>query len=315
MRGYGELPGDRLGWCTNGCGDMNGDGVPDFAAGNVSSLSAAQELVRVFSGATGAVIHEWRGPRLDSRFGERIASGGLDLDRDGVPDLLVAAYNEFVPIPPFPSGVYQSAVYAFSGRDGSQIFVIRERSFGYGARIAPLPSQPDGPFPRFAICAPNFSTAYSALSYEGRVDLYRSAPQSVTLLGPACTGSSGQETHAGLRHMGPGGLRVTLSGAEANVPAALLLGHSSELLGGQPVLPLSLQAAGFPGCFLFTSADYVAGVRTGSVGLSAGYAMVDLPHPVVPIGMPPLKVHAQWIVLSPSQPMGALSDALTWQYR
>jgi hypothetical protein len=43
--------------------------------------------------------------------------------------------------------------------------------------------------------------------------------------------------------------------------------------------------------------------------------MVDLPHPVVSIGMPPIKVLARWFVLSTTQPMGTLSDALTWQYR
>ena len=65
-----------------GTGDIDGDSIPDFAAGD-------GHVVRLFSGATGNVIRVLQTPRkLGDTFGARLANAG-DLDGDLVPDLLV----------------------------------------------------------------------------------------------------------------------------------------------------------------------------------------------------------------------------------
>jgi len=46
--------------------------------------------VRVYSGATGALIREWFGTQAEERFGASLGAGG-DVDGDGLPDLLAGA--------------------------------------------------------------------------------------------------------------------------------------------------------------------------------------------------------------------------------
>jgi len=90
-----------------GIGDIDGDAVPDFAAGD-------GHAVRLFSGATGSVIRLLQSAgNLGDTFGAALANAG-DLDGDLVPDLLVTetgcTFN--------PSEV----CYAFSGATGAGIW-------------------------------------------------------------------------------------------------------------------------------------------------------------------------------------------------
>ncbi|MEZ5965543.1 MAG: VCBS repeat-containing protein [Planctomycetota bacterium] len=88
----GDLPNDHLGLGgIAACGDVDGDGVPDFVVSG-SGRYPNNGVVRVVSGRDGSALYTFRKafPPYGSAFafGEVIASG-FDLDQDGVQDLVV----------------------------------------------------------------------------------------------------------------------------------------------------------------------------------------------------------------------------------
>ena len=99
---HGQIPGgvayDNLGSGVAGLGDVNGDGVPDFAAGAPGHdlKATAAGAVVVYSGAvTGAtcsVLAKLTDPdgMANDRLGEGVAGPG-DVTGDGVPDLAAGA--------------------------------------------------------------------------------------------------------------------------------------------------------------------------------------------------------------------------------
>jgi len=83
----GQAAGGNFGWSVADAGDADGDGVPDIAVG---APSAGAGAVRVFSGASGALLHNLGGPGAGSNFGSIVAGLG-DVDGDGRSDLLIGA--------------------------------------------------------------------------------------------------------------------------------------------------------------------------------------------------------------------------------
>ncbi len=81
-------PYAELGYAIAAAGDVDGDGVDDFAASAPWGGGNVAGEVRVYSGATGALIWSWSGLLSLEYFGQSIAAGG-DADGDGVPDVLV----------------------------------------------------------------------------------------------------------------------------------------------------------------------------------------------------------------------------------
>ncbi|HET6204542.1 MAG TPA: VCBS repeat-containing protein [Planctomycetota bacterium] len=78
----GTAAGDNFGWSVAGVGDVDGDGVPDVASG-----SPPGNYVRVFSGATGALLLQLNG---SGSFG--IVAGLGDVNGDGHADVPVGAW-------------------------------------------------------------------------------------------------------------------------------------------------------------------------------------------------------------------------------
>jgi hypothetical protein len=117
-------------------GDVDGDHVPDIVVGD-TGFESEKILARfwIVSGATGAVLCAFPLPselRVPEGYGcELRVHGGADVDKDGVPDLLIAAQP----------GMYWSEGYVFlvSGKSGSILCTIRTR----GAR------SPNGDWARF----------------------------------------------------------------------------------------------------------------------------------------------------------------------
>ena len=111
-------------------GDLDGDGLSEFALGTQANSRGALE---VYSGADGSLLFEQEDGVDYSYFGRAIASGG-DLDGDGINDLLVGAQLDT------SAGSYTGAVYAYSGIDGSLIHQLQGSaaftSFGYNVASA-----------------------------------------------------------------------------------------------------------------------------------------------------------------------------------
>lgn len=291
----GIAPAGVLLDACDGCGDLDGDGVPDFAGGTY-----APGLVLAFSGKTGAELYRWQALSL----GTSLKGGGIDFDLDGVPDLVAGA--------PYARGTTgrEGVVFAYSGRDGSEL-LRAERPWqlggsSFGGVVEVLSPQPGNPFPLVAISDPQHLSW--GTGYLGKIAVYRGAPPSVQPLGQACAGAREGAPRAGITGLGPLGARMHLSGAEPGVAAVLAVGLSSTTWAGAP-LPLALDPFGFSGCSLHTSIELSLPVTTGRHGLAAGYAAFDLPVRLA--GLLQITLHGQWLVLGTAPNATA---ALSWQH-
>jgi hypothetical protein len=90
---FGSAAGDSFGFATSAPGDVDADGVPDYAVSApqlVSWLVSGQGWVDVFSGQTGALLHHFAGTQTDSLFGATLGPVG-DIDGDGHADVFLSA--------------------------------------------------------------------------------------------------------------------------------------------------------------------------------------------------------------------------------
>lgn len=101
-----------LGQAVASLGDVDGDGVDDFAAADPEARDGVGRVV-AFSGADGSVLWSVEGGHPGARLGSTLAFGG-DRDGDGVGDLVAA----FLAPGPGP-GLLRLAI--FSGRDGRMV--------------------------------------------------------------------------------------------------------------------------------------------------------------------------------------------------
>jgi hypothetical protein len=105
--------GDYLGGSVAGLGDVDRDGIPDFAAGVHQGLpgsgQAGPGYVAVFSGRNGALLRRMDGTIPGSDFGAALAALD-DRDGDGLADLLVGA--------PLENG---GAAYLLSSASGARL--------------------------------------------------------------------------------------------------------------------------------------------------------------------------------------------------
>ena len=115
----GDVFADHLGWNLAPLGDVDRDGVPDFAASVPEDRvdpggEPAGGKVVVISGKRGEPIHTLRSVVRGARYGSGMGSGG-DFDGDGVWDLLI--HGSFV-------------VELRSGQTGNLIRILRDRNYG-----------------------------------------------------------------------------------------------------------------------------------------------------------------------------------------
>lgn len=109
---YGSSSHQGFGGSVDGLGDVDGDGIDDFAIGGSERVpfnpNPSPGIVRVYSGATGTVIVTLTGDNAGDGFGTALSCAG-DVDGDGIPDLIVGA--------PFDdnNGLSSGSVRVFSG--------------------------------------------------------------------------------------------------------------------------------------------------------------------------------------------------------
>jgi len=126
--------GAGFGWSVGVVGDLTGDHIPELLVGAFAQEGNGR--VFVFDGKDGHVLHTFVPPLAagDGAFGWSVAGAG-DLDRDGVPDILIGApYTTVGQIPG------QGRVYAFSGHSKKLLYAIDDPSprmgEGFGWQIA-----------------------------------------------------------------------------------------------------------------------------------------------------------------------------------
>jgi hypothetical protein len=271
---------DRMDWRVEGVGDVDRDGVPDFAGGG----SWGPGIARAFSGRTGALLHSWPRPRQNT-FGTALA-GRVDVDQDGYVDVFVTSPGGNMP------DEFQR-VYAFSGRDGRLLYSVYVPELGLGQNpIATVPRTADNPFPLLAVSA---ETITNVAEQVGSITLWRMMPAASIWLGEGCADAAGQP-RIGLSPEGGARGRISVSGVEPGAPCALLMGLSSSRFGAL-TLPFDLASVGLPGCMLRTSVDFVIPVAVPVSGTYAGYGHVDLPWRFSGNRNDPA-LHWQWLCLT-----------------
>lgn len=283
MRGGGDVGNGTV----LGIGDVDQDGVLDFAASN-AGVFVVQAVVRVFSGRTGQAWLTWRAPA--NGFGQTLAA--CDFDQDGVLDLLMTA--------PDPTNSF-GVIRAHSLRDGRNVGVLIPDQTNVSFAVdfvsgAPLPGHP------FLAVVTHEPVSRSGWQV-GRISLVRTAPASVRPLGVGCTALPASVPRIGFG-VDTNGARIHVSDASPGVPCALLLGLSSISFSGTP-LPWRLGALGFPGCTLQTSIEAFATTTTVGGGLDRGSAWCLVPRLPVPLC-------GQWAVLDTRSGQLSMSGGLRW---
>ncbi len=164
-RFLGDGPGSQLGFAVAGIGDVDGDGHADLLAGAPTDGTLALPetgSVRVFSGATGAVLWTAYGDATGDRLGWVVNDVG-DVNGDGIPDVITGAYKNDL------HGSDAGMIRIYSGLDGT---VLRTKYGGdaddlYGYTVCGVSDVDLDGVPDFAVGAwqdetngPNSGAAY-----------------------------------------------------------------------------------------------------------------------------------------------------------
>jgi hypothetical protein len=128
----GDMGGDKLGLGVSGCGDIDGDGIPDVAVGAIQDgvPASGPGYVRIHSGSDGSLIRQIFGNVTGDVFGTSIDNAG-DCNGDGIPDLIVGAPFAHV------DGQWKGYAQLHSGADGSVLhtFVGDNNDDFFGIRV------------------------------------------------------------------------------------------------------------------------------------------------------------------------------------
>ena len=146
----GEAGGDEFGWVARDMGDLDADGVHDFAVTAPGHAGNGPQSGRVYvhSGADAALLFTADGA-AGQRLGTSVA-GDVDVDGDGTPDVLVGG----------PSGSGPGRVLVLSGRDGSVVHDLSGSRAGdqFGLQVCGLEDLDGDGHAEFAVGAIGWDT-------------------------------------------------------------------------------------------------------------------------------------------------------------
>jgi hypothetical protein len=157
-------PFDRLGHGVAGVGDVNRDGVPDYAVSGPGPLPitglASNGRLLVICGATQTTLIDKEGPVLQSFFGYDIAAAG-DINGDGHPDIMVGAPFHFI------NGAVSGSVQFVSGKDGATLRSVAGPAPGsaFGSAVSRIADQDEDGMPDHAVGASNAGPTQGGLAY------------------------------------------------------------------------------------------------------------------------------------------------------
>jgi hypothetical protein len=147
-----------LGFAVAFVGDVDQDGGDDFlASAPFASVSGGtyNGYVQLYSGKTGAVLRDWHSDETSSRFGWSVSRAG-DINKDGVPDVIISAPHYF------QFGAPTGAVWIFSGKTGAQIAIKSGPwSSEYGWKVAGGFDLDHDGYPDYGVGAPEADTAWT----------------------------------------------------------------------------------------------------------------------------------------------------------
>jgi hypothetical protein len=222
--------------------------------------------------------------------------GGLDLDQDGVNDLI--------------AGSFQTWCSAISGRDGTFLFRFynsrHPSSGGIGWTQAMVAAPPGEQYPLLIYSErewlhPSLNAAIHNVM-PGLLWCYRGSPKGVRAFGRPDAARARALPRLGMRDLPGPSVRFTLSDAAPAAAAVLLLGFSDQSFGGQP-LPRRLDPLGWSGFTLQTSIDAWVYAATGASGNRTGCASYDLTLPgALRLDTTGTPLFAQWLWFDPSGP-------------
>ncbi len=202
-------------------GDVNGDGVADFAVGAPSDGFApwTQPQCQVQSGANGSNLLTVCGATVGLPIGLGFdVVGGMDLNGDGVPDFAATAPAE-------------ARVQSFSGADGTQINTKQVFDGFFGFALAWIPDQDGDALDDLAVGAPNSSMG---VPFGGRVIILSSATLAIlgNLVGTGTEDQLGIALDSGGDFDGDGIRDLAVGARRAGSPAALGVPGFVEVYSG-----------------------------------------------------------------------------------
>ena len=149
---YGSNRNSWFGYSVASIGDIDGDGISDWAAGAPLASPGGRSyagLVSVHSGRTGGMIRNHEGELAGDYLGTSV-SGGTDLDFDGNPDYACGGVESY------PGWIGKEGIfYIFSGDSGVQVLRLVGESTGdnFGSAHTVVGDLTDDAIPELAISA------------------------------------------------------------------------------------------------------------------------------------------------------------------
>lgn len=278
IRAHDGNAGERLGWSAAAIGDVNKDGVPDYAVGGPGFQSSAGR-VRVFSGVDGALLLSHVGA-ADAQAGLSVSGYG-DLDQDGRMDFLVGAPGDNT------NGSDAGSVVLLSGNNASQLvrYDGAQANTSFGWSCSSIGDLNGDSFPDFAVGAPYDDTG--AIDGGAITVFSGGCGGPIVSYGVSCAGSGGfAPTYSMFGCSEPGGsLSLRIEKALGGSQAFLLIGAfpSANPVGGgcfmnvNPLIsvvgPLPLFGAGPGAGFIQLSGNLPLSASPGSAVMAA--ACVD----------------------------------------